>query len=58
MITFESVGVLAVTCCDTGNDSVIGKQVDLITEGIQPTYGVMAIDMDVKNIVITFTWSD
>lgn len=58
MITFKSAGCVSMTMiCSDYNDS-IGKQVGSISWGIQPTYGMTADDMQVKTIVIKFTWSD
>jgi hypothetical protein len=57
MITFESIGSMAVTCSDIGNESVVGKQVNLITEGMQPTYGVTAKDMGFHTFIMTVKWS-
>ena len=57
MITFESVGQLSITLVED-IELAVGIQSDESIKGIQPTYGMLAGDMDVRNIVITFTWSD
>lgn len=57
MIKFESIGDLGATSSDD-HQELIGQQIGTLNDGIQPTYGMTAEDMDVENIVITFTWSD
>ena len=56
-ITLESIGCVAITQSDIGNKSVIGKQVDTIKEGIQPTYGMTANDMGFGAFIMTVKWS-
>jgi len=57
MIKFVSVEYVSMTTID-GCKNIIGRQVGIIADGITPTYGMTANDMQINEIVITFTWRD
>ena len=55
MIKFTSLNDMTSTML---GDQYLGASISTSWYGLQPTYGMTADDMNVENIVITFTWSD
>ncbi len=54
----QSIGDMASTLLKGERSEVVGSQVGLLTDGLQPTYGMTASDMNVDTMIIDFTWSD
>ena len=53
-ILFESVGVISKT--QFANNE-IGAQIDTLSEGVRPTYGVTSDDMDFVNFQMSVTYA-
>ena len=57
-IQHQLMGDMAVTLLKGESGEILGRQVGLLTDGLQPTYGMTTSDMNVDTMIIDFTWSD